>query len=52
MAMDETTQTTRQLWLAIEVLFQANKASQAIFLSHEFHSMTQEDSSIDNYCLP
>jgi hypothetical protein len=28
-----------------------NKASCAIFLSHKFHSMTQGDSSIDEYCL-
>jgi hypothetical protein len=54
MAMDGTPQTARQLWLAIEALFQANKANKApraIFLSHEFHSMTQGDSSIDDYCL-
>jgi hypothetical protein len=53
MATDDstTTQTARQLWVAIEGLFQANKAQRAIFLSHEFHSMTQGDSSIDDYCL-
>jgi hypothetical protein len=51
MAMDGTTQTTCQLWVTIEALFQVNKASRAIFLSHEFHSMTQGDSLIDEYCL-
>jgi hypothetical protein len=53
MATDDstTTQTARQLWVAIEGLFQANKALRAIFLSHEFHSMTQGDSPIDDYCL-
>jgi hypothetical protein len=50
-AMDDTIQTARQLWFAIEALFQVNKASRAIFLSHEFHSMTQGDYSIDEYCL-
>jgi len=51
MATTGTTQTARQLWVAIDGLFQANKAQRAIFLSHEFHSMTQGDSSIDDYCL-
>jgi uncharacterized membrane protein YgcG len=53
MATDDstTTQTARQLWVAIEGLFQANKVQRAIFLSHEFHSMTQGNSSIDDYCL-
>jgi hypothetical protein len=46
-----TNQTARQLWVAIDGLFQANKAQRAICLSHEFHSMTQGDSSIDDYCL-
>jgi hypothetical protein len=46
-----TPQTAHQLWVAIDGLFQANKAQRAIFLSHEFHSMTQGDSSIDDYCL-
>jgi len=35
---------------AIEGLFQANKESRTIFLSHEFHSMTQGDLSISEYC--
>jgi hypothetical protein len=51
MATTTTTQTARQLWVAIDGLFQANKAQRAIFLSHEFHSMTQGDSSIDDYCF-
>ena len=50
MTMDGTTKTARALWTAIVALFQANKAPQAIFLSHEFHSLTQEDSTIDDYC--
>jgi hypothetical protein len=51
MATTTTNQTARQLWVAIDGLFQDNKAQRAIFLSHEFHSMTQGDSSIDDYCL-
>ena len=43
-------QTARQLWTAISSIYQANKASRAVFLSHEFHSMTQGDLSIDAYC--
>ena len=43
-------QTARELWVAIKRLFEANKALRAIFLSHQFHSMTQGDSSIDEYC--
>jgi hypothetical protein len=42
-------QTARELWVAIKRLFEANKAPRAIFLSHEFHSMTQGDSSINDY---
>jgi hypothetical protein len=42
-------QTARELWVAIRRLFEANKAPRAIFLGHEFHSMTQSDSSINNY---
>jgi len=44
--MTDDDQTTRELWLAIEGLFRANRQSWAIFLSHDFHSMTQGDSSI------
>ncbi|XP_034592411.1 uncharacterized protein [Setaria viridis] len=50
LAMDGIDQMARQLWVAIDNLFQANKASRAIFLSHEFHSMTQGDLSIDDNC--
>nr|XP_034586807.1 uncharacterized protein LOC117849379 [Setaria viridis] len=46
----EPGQTARALYVAIENLFQVNRAPRAIFLSHEFHSMTQGDSSIDDYC--
>jgi hypothetical protein len=42
-------QTARELWVAIRRLFEANKALRAIFLSHEFRSMTQGNSSINNY---
>src|SRR6266540_1193028 len=49
LAMDSDAQTARSLWLAIEALFTANKASRAIYLSHDFHSMTQGDSTISNY---
>jgi hypothetical protein len=31
-------------------LFQANKAFHAIFVSHEFHTMAQDDLSMDDYC--
>lgn len=48
--MDGTNQTACQFWVTIEDLFQANKAPRAIFLSHEFHSMTQGDLSINDYC--
>ena len=51
LAMDGDQQTTGQLWVAITNLYQANKAPRAIFLSHEFHSMTQGDSTIDEYCV-
>ncbi|XP_034601192.1 uncharacterized protein [Setaria viridis] len=43
-------QTAQDLWLTIEGLFCANKQSQEIFLSHDFHSMTQGDSFIGEYC--
>jgi len=36
--------------MTIAGLFQGNKASCAIFLSHEFHSMTQVDLSVDDFC--
>jgi hypothetical protein len=41
----EPDQTAHQLWTVIVDLFQANKAPYAIFLSHEFHSMTHMISS-------
>nr|AAN34944.1 Putative retroelement [Oryza sativa Japonica Group] len=46
----ETDQTARDLWLAIDDLFQANKEPRTIYLSHEFHSMTQGDMPIADYC--
>nr|XP_034592995.1 spore wall protein 1-like [Setaria viridis] len=48
--MTDDDQTARNLWLAIEGLFHTNKQSRAIFLSHDFHSMMQGDSSIAEYC--
>jgi hypothetical protein len=51
LAMTDDTQTASALWAAIGAVFQANKAPRAIFLSHEFHSMTQGDLSIDAYCV-
>ena len=42
-------QTARALWLAIRRLFEANKAPRAIFLGHEFYSMTQGDSPVNDY---
>jgi hypothetical protein len=43
-------QTARDLWVAIADLFQANKAPRAVFLAEQFHSMTQGDLSIDQFC--
>jgi len=51
LAMTGAQQTAGQLWTAIADLYQANKAPRAVFLSHEFHSLTQGDSSIDEYCV-
>jgi len=51
LAMTGAQQTAGQLWTAIAALYQANKAPRAVFLSHEFHSLTQGDSSIDEYCV-
>nr|XP_034580718.1 uncharacterized protein LOC117844048 [Setaria viridis] len=45
----EDNQTAHQLWVAIEHHIQANQAPRAIFLSHEFHSMTQGDLSVEDY---
>jgi len=39
LAMEGDDQMARQLWVAIEGLFRANKEPRAIFLHHEFHSM-------------
>ncbi|CAN6340218.1 unnamed protein product [Urochloa humidicola] len=49
LAMDTDKQTARDLWLAIECLFRANKPSQAIFLSYNFHYITQGNDSITVY---
>jgi len=51
LAMTNTQQTACALWQAIDDVFQANKAPRDIFLNHEFHSMIQGDSSIDDYCV-
>nr|XP_034594581.1 uncharacterized protein LOC117856295 [Setaria viridis] len=50
LAMTDNDQTVQDIWLAIEGLFCANKQSRAIFLSHDFHSMTQGDSCMAEYC--
>ncbi|XP_012699076.1 uncharacterized protein LOC105913755 [Setaria italica] len=50
LTMTDDDQIVRDLWLAIEGLFRANKQSRVIFLSHDFHSMTQSNSSIVEYC--
>ena len=42
-------QTARQLWVAISNKFQANQAPRAIFLSEDFHSMTQGDLSVMDF---
>jgi hypothetical protein len=42
-------QTACQLWAAIETHFQTNQAPRAIFLSHEFHTMTQGNLSVEDY---
>lgn len=46
----EPDQTARDLWVSIDDIFQANKEPRAIYLSHEFHSMTQGDLPIADYC--
>ncbi|WVZ87570.1 hypothetical protein U9M48_034186 [Paspalum notatum var. saurae] len=51
LAMTDDKQTASALWAAIGAVFRANKAPRAIFLNHEFHSMTQGDLSIDAYCV-
>ncbi|XP_022685425.1 uncharacterized protein LOC111258440 [Setaria italica] len=50
LAINNDEQTARALCLAIEGLFHANKQFRTIFLSHDFHSMTEGDSSISEYC--
>jgi len=42
-------ETARELWVAISNKFQANKAPRAIFLSEDFHSMTQGDLSVMDF---
>ena len=42
-------QTARQLWVAISNKFQANQAPRAIFLSEDFHSVTQGDLSVMDF---
>jgi hypothetical protein len=36
--------------VSIDDIFQVNKEPRAIYLSHEFHSMTQGDLPIADYC--
>ncbi|CAN6252007.1 unnamed protein product [Urochloa humidicola] len=42
-------QSACQLWVAIQQHFQTNQAPLTIYLSHDFHSMTQGDLSIEEY---
>ncbi|CAO2149045.1 unnamed protein product [Urochloa humidicola] len=49
LAMNDDEQIARELWVAIEALFCANKPSKDIFLSEDFHSMQQGDDSISEY---
>ncbi|CAN6234371.1 unnamed protein product [Urochloa humidicola] len=49
LTIDGDYQMTRNLWVTIEGPFRANKEPHAIFLNHEFHSMTQGDSSITDF---
>nr|ABA95676.1 retrotransposon protein, putative, unclassified [Oryza sativa Japonica Group] len=46
----EPNQSAQDLWITIDNLFQANKEPRAIYLHHEFHSMTQGDLSVADYC--
>ena len=50
LAMDGADPTARDLWVAIEGIFRANREPRAIFLLNEFHSMVQGDSTISAYC--
>jgi len=43
-------QTARELWAAIEELFTANQEPRAVLLLEEFHTLTQGDSTISEYC--
>ena len=43
-------QTARELWAAIEELFTANQEPRTILLLEEFHTLTQGDSTISEYC--
>ena len=49
LAMDGADPTARDLWVAIEGIFRANREPRAIFLLNEFHSMVQGDSTILAY---
>ena len=42
-------QTARQLWVAIDAHFTANRAPRCIYLSHEFHNINQGDLSVEDY---
>jgi hypothetical protein len=50
LAMDNADPTARDLWVAIEGIFHANREPRVIFLLNEFHSMVQGDSTILAYC--
>ena len=50
LAMDGVDPTARDLWVAIEGIFRANREPRGILLLNEFHSMVQGDSTISAYC--
>ncbi|XP_066365217.1 uncharacterized protein [Miscanthus floridulus] len=49
LAMDSADPTTRDLWVAIEGIFHANREPRTIFLLDDFHSMVHGDSTISAY---
>jgi hypothetical protein len=50
LAIDNEDQTACALYTAIANLFNDNKESRAIYLSNEFHTVVQGDSSVADYC--
>jgi hypothetical protein len=50
LAIDDEDQTSCALYTTITNLFNDNKESHSIYLSNEFHTVVQGDSSIADYC--